>query len=199
MGNGPVIAATNIDLQNAKSVTNSGTISAADNFSISGQSIDSSFGTLQSGGQMSLVTAGDVNLTSATVNAGSLDLKAGGNLVLNTAVNTLSQVSDTGATQRLARSASKRSSHGFRRETGCKSIPMSEAAITTIYLAYELGPSFSHIAAILPGISATQRVAALLARAGGPVARCGCWRCDRRASLAHVAGDSGIASAACRR
>ena len=78
MGNGPVIAATNSDLQNAKSVTNSGTISAADNFSISGQSIDSSFGTLQSGGQMSLVTAGDVNLTSATVNAGSLDLKARG-------------------------------------------------------------------------------------------------------------------------
>ncbi|CAB3808901.1 hemagglutinin repeat-containing protein [Paraburkholderia caffeinilytica] len=99
MANGPVIAATNIDLQNAQTVTNSGTISATDNFSVSAQSIDSSFGTLQSGGQMSLVTTGDVNLTSATLNAGSLGLQAGGNLVLNTAANTLNQVSDTGATR----------------------------------------------------------------------------------------------------
>ncbi|MGP8485712.1 hemagglutinin repeat-containing protein [Paraburkholderia fungorum] len=99
MGNGPVIAATNIDLQNAQTVTNSGTIKAANSFAISGQSIDSSFGTLQSGGQMSLVTTGDVNLTSATLNAGSLGLQTGGNLVLDTAVKTLSQVSDTGATR----------------------------------------------------------------------------------------------------
>ncbi|TCW85647.1 cell surface protein [Burkholderia sp. SRS-46] len=99
MGNGPVIAATNIDLQNAKSVTNSGTISATNNFALSGQSIDSSFGTLQSGGQMKLVTAGDVNLTSATVKAGSLSLQAGGNLILDTAVKTLNQVSDSGATR----------------------------------------------------------------------------------------------------
>uniref|UniRef100_E1T9S0 Filamentous hemagglutinin family outer membrane protein n=1 Tax=Burkholderia sp. (strain CCGE1003) TaxID=640512 RepID=E1T9S0_BURSG len=99
MGNGPVIAATNIDLQNAQSVTNSGTIAAANSFAISGQSIDSSFGTLQSGGQMSLVTKADVNLTSATLNAGSLALQAGGNLVLNTALNTLDQVSATGATR----------------------------------------------------------------------------------------------------
>ena len=99
MSNGPVIAATDIDLQDAKGVTNSGTIKAANNFSISGQSIDSSFGTLQAGGQMALVTAGDVNLTSATVNAGSLALQAGGNLVLNTAVKTLNQVSDSGATR----------------------------------------------------------------------------------------------------
>ncbi|MFP3274750.1 MAG: hemagglutinin repeat-containing protein [Paraburkholderia sp.] len=99
MGNGPVIAATNIDLQNAQSVTNSGTIKAANSFAISGQSIDSSFGTLQSGGQMSLVTTGDVNLTSATLNAGSLGLLAGGNLVLDTAAKTLNQVSDSGATR----------------------------------------------------------------------------------------------------
>ncbi|MFM0741441.1 hemagglutinin repeat-containing protein [Paraburkholderia xenovorans] len=99
MGNGPVIAATNIDLQNAQGVTNSGTIAATNSFAISGQSIDSSFGVLQSGGQMSLVTTGDVNLTSATVNAGSLALQTGGNLVLNTAVNTFSQVSDSGATR----------------------------------------------------------------------------------------------------
>ncbi|MDR6388448.1 hemagglutinin repeat-containing protein [Paraburkholderia phenoliruptrix] len=99
MGNGPVIAATNIDLQNAQSVTNSGTIKAANSFAISGQSIDSSFGTLQSAGQMSLVTKADVNLTSATLNAGSLALQAGGNLALNTALNTLDQVSATGATR----------------------------------------------------------------------------------------------------
>jgi filamentous hemagglutinin len=99
MGNGPVIAATDIDLQNAKSVTNSGTITAANSFAIGAQSIDSSFGTLQSGGQMTLATAGDVNLTSATVNAGSLALGAGGDLVLNTAAKTLNQVSDTGATR----------------------------------------------------------------------------------------------------
>lgn len=79
--------------------TNSGTIKAANSFAISAQSVDSSFGTLQSGGQMSLVTAKDVNLTSATLNAGSLALQAGGNLVLNTAVNTLDQVSATGATR----------------------------------------------------------------------------------------------------
>lgn len=99
MGNGPVIAATNIDLQNAQSVTNSGTISATNSFSIGAQSIDSSFGTLQSGGQMTLVTAGDVNLTSANVNARSLALQAGGNLILDTAAKTVSQVSATGATR----------------------------------------------------------------------------------------------------
>ncbi|CAG4926267.1 hemagglutinin repeat-containing protein [Paraburkholderia gardini] len=99
MGNGPVIAATDIDLQNAQSVTNSGTIKAANSFAIGGQSIDSSFGTLQSGGQMTLAAAGDVNLTSATVDAGSLALQAGGNLILDTAANTLNQVSATGATR----------------------------------------------------------------------------------------------------
>ncbi|WP_408128812.1 hemagglutinin repeat-containing protein [Paraburkholderia strydomiana] len=99
MANGPVIAATDIDLKNAQTVTNSGTIKAANSFAISAQSVDSSFGTLQSGGQMSLVAAKDVNLTSATLNAGSLALQAGGNLVLNTAVNTLDQVSATGATR----------------------------------------------------------------------------------------------------
>ncbi|WP_253185617.1 hemagglutinin repeat-containing protein [Burkholderia plantarii] len=99
MGNGPLIAATNIDLQNAVTVNNSGTISASNDFSISSQRIDSSFGTLQSGGNMSLVSGGDINLTSATVNAGSLQLKAGGNLVLDSAVNTLNQSGNGGATR----------------------------------------------------------------------------------------------------
>ncbi|WP_133649778.1 hemagglutinin repeat-containing protein [Paraburkholderia flava] len=99
MGNGPVIAATDINLQNAQSVTNSGMIKAANSFAVSGQSIDSSFGTLQSGGQMSLVTTGNVNLTSATLNAGSLALQTGGDLILDTAAKTLNQVSDSGATR----------------------------------------------------------------------------------------------------
>ncbi|CAN0628102.1 tRNA nuclease CdiA-2 [Burkholderia multivorans] len=102
MANGPVVAATNIDLQNAQAVTNSGTIKAADGFALSARSIDSAFGTLQSGGQMSLVSAGNVNLTSATVNAGSLALQAGGNLTLNTAVNTLHQVNGAGVTRDTA-------------------------------------------------------------------------------------------------
>nr|WP_321839589.1 hemagglutinin repeat-containing protein [Paraburkholderia bannensis] len=96
--NGPLIAATDIDLQNAQTFTNSGTIQAGNTMSIQGQQIDNAFGTLQSGGLMSLTTTSDVNLTSATVNAGSLALNAGGNVQLNTAVNTVNQVSATGAT-----------------------------------------------------------------------------------------------------
>ncbi|WP_321944496.1 hemagglutinin repeat-containing protein, partial [Paraburkholderia tropica] len=44
-------------------------------------------------------TKGNVDLTSATVNAGSLALNAGGDLLLNTAVRTVDQVSATGATR----------------------------------------------------------------------------------------------------
>lgn len=99
MGNGPVIAATNIDLQNAQTVINGGTISASNNVSIDAQSIDSSFSTLAAGNAMALATANDVNLTSATVNAGSLSLQAGGNLILDTTTRTVSQVSATGATR----------------------------------------------------------------------------------------------------
>ena len=99
MGNGPVIAATNIDLQDATSVTNSGTISASNNFSMSAQTVDSSNGTLQAGKQMALVSSGDVNLTSATINAGNLALQAGEDLILDTAAKTVSQVSEGGATR----------------------------------------------------------------------------------------------------
>jgi len=97
--NGPLIGATDIDLQNAQTFTNSGTMQASNTLTINGQSINNAFGTLQSGGLMSLGTTGDVNLTSATVNAGSLALNAGGNLLLNTATNTVNQVSATGATR----------------------------------------------------------------------------------------------------
>ena len=99
MGNGPVIEATNIDIENAKGVANSGTIRAANNLTLTGQSIDSSFGTLQSGGQMTLATTGDINLTSGTVKAGSLALQTGGNLILDTAVNTVNQINGNGATR----------------------------------------------------------------------------------------------------
>ncbi|MEX3852655.1 hemagglutinin repeat-containing protein [Paraburkholderia sp. BR10923] len=97
--NGPLIAATDIDLQNTQTFTNSGTMQAGNTMSIQGQQIDNAFGKLQSGGLMSLATTGNVDLTSATVNAGSLALNAGGNLILNTAVNTVDQVSATGATR----------------------------------------------------------------------------------------------------
>lgn len=96
--NDPLIAAIDIDLKNAQTFTNSGTIQAANTLSIQGQQIDNAFGTLQSGGLMSLTTKGNVDLTSATVNAGSLALNTGGNLILNTAVNTVDQISATGAT-----------------------------------------------------------------------------------------------------
>jgi filamentous hemagglutinin len=97
--NGPLIAATDIDLQNAQTFDNSGTVQAGNTLSIQGQQIDNAFGALQSGGLMSLTTTGNVDLTSATVNAGSLALNAGGDLILDTAVNTVNQVSATGATR----------------------------------------------------------------------------------------------------
>ncbi|PXW25613.1 filamentous hemagglutinin [Paraburkholderia caballeronis] len=97
--NGPLIAATDIDLQNTQTFNNSGTVQASNTLSIQGQQINNAFGTLQSGGLMSLATTGNVDLTSATVNAGSLALNAGGNLILNTAANTVNQVSATGATR----------------------------------------------------------------------------------------------------
>ncbi|TDY23649.1 filamentous hemagglutinin [Paraburkholderia sp. BL6665CI2N2] len=97
--NGPLIAATDIDIRNAQTFTNSGTIQAGNALSIQGNQISNAFGTLQSGGLMSLTTKGNVDLTSATVNAGSLALNAGGDLLLNTAVRTVDQVSATGATR----------------------------------------------------------------------------------------------------
>jgi filamentous hemagglutinin len=96
---GPLIAATDIDLQNAQTFTNSGTVQAGNTLSISGQQINDAFGALKSGGLMSLNTTGDINFTSANVSAGSLALNTGGNLILNTATNTLNQVSATGATR----------------------------------------------------------------------------------------------------
>ncbi|MCP3706217.1 hemagglutinin repeat-containing protein [Paraburkholderia sp. CNPSo 3274] len=96
---GPLIAATDIDLKNAQTFTNSGTVQAANSMQIDGQSINNAFGALTSGGLMALATAGNVDLTSAKVNAGSLVLNAGGNVILDTATKTLNQVSATGATR----------------------------------------------------------------------------------------------------
>ncbi|ANB71739.1 hemagglutinin [Paraburkholderia phytofirmans OLGA172] len=97
--NGPLLAATDIDIQNAQTLTNSGTVQAGNTLSIQGNQINNAFGSLQSGGLMSLTTKGNVDLTSATVNAGSLALNAGGDLLLNTVVKTVEQVSATGATR----------------------------------------------------------------------------------------------------
>jgi filamentous hemagglutinin len=99
MGNGPLIAANNINLTNTQGFNNSGTVSATNGLAVSGQSINNQGGALQSGGLMALNTTGDVNLTSASVQAGSLQLAAGGNLILNTGTNTVNQVGSNGATR----------------------------------------------------------------------------------------------------
>ncbi|MFW6854669.1 hemagglutinin repeat-containing protein [Burkholderia gladioli] len=96
--NGPLIAATNIDLQNAQSFTNSGTITADNTLAIQGKQIDNAFGALQSGGLMALSTENNIDLTSANVKAGSLQLDAGKDLILDTATKTNTRVSRDGAT-----------------------------------------------------------------------------------------------------
>ncbi|WP_175950735.1 hemagglutinin repeat-containing protein [Burkholderia sp. BCC0405] len=97
--NGPLIAATDIDLKNAQTFTNSGTVTASNSLSIDGKSIDSAFGALSSGGLMNLNTTGNIDFTSANVKAGSLILNTGGDLLLNTATNTTNQVAAGGATR----------------------------------------------------------------------------------------------------
>ncbi|WP_186276567.1 beta strand repeat-containing protein, partial [Burkholderia gladioli] len=96
--NGPLIAATNIDLQNAQSFTNSGTITADNTLAIQGKQIDNAFGALQGGGLMALSTENNIDLTSANVKAGSLQLDAGQDLILDTATKTNTRVSRDGAT-----------------------------------------------------------------------------------------------------
>ncbi|MDN7629713.1 hemagglutinin repeat-containing protein [Burkholderia cenocepacia] len=96
--NGPLITATDIDLRDAQNFTNSGTVKADNTLSIQGKQIDNAFGALQSGGLMSLTTTGNVDLASAKVKAGSLNLDAGGDLILNTAVKADTRVSRDGAT-----------------------------------------------------------------------------------------------------
>uniref|UniRef100_UPI0032EFE898 hypothetical protein n=1 Tax=Caballeronia sp. GAWG2-1 TaxID=2921744 RepID=UPI0032EFE898 len=59
-----------LNLKDAQTFNNSGTVQAANTLSIDGKSIDNAFGALQSGGLMSLTTSGNVDFTSATVNAG---------------------------------------------------------------------------------------------------------------------------------
>ncbi|MBD1416061.1 hemagglutinin repeat-containing protein, partial [Burkholderia contaminans] len=95
---GPLISATNIDFQNAQSFTNSGTIKADNTLAIQGKQIDNAFGALQSGGLMSLKTENNIDLTSANVKAGSLQLDAGNDLILDTATKTNTRVSRDGAT-----------------------------------------------------------------------------------------------------
>ncbi|WP_240464471.1 contact-dependent inhibition toxin BcpA [Burkholderia cenocepacia] len=96
--NGPLISATNIDFQNAQSFTNSGTIKADNTLAIQGKQIDNAFGALQSGGLMSLKTENNIDLTSASVKAGSLQLDAGKDLILDTATKTNTRVGRDGAT-----------------------------------------------------------------------------------------------------
>ncbi|WP_256252945.1 hemagglutinin repeat-containing protein [Burkholderia ubonensis] len=95
---GPLISATNIDFQNAQAFTNSGTIKADNTLAIQGKQIDNAFGALQSGGLMSLKAENNIDLTSANVKAGSLQLDAGKDLILDTATKTNTRVSRDGAT-----------------------------------------------------------------------------------------------------
>ncbi|KVL01891.1 hemagglutinin repeat-containing protein [Burkholderia cepacia] len=95
---GPLISATKIDFQNAQSFTNSGTIKADNTLAIQGKQIDNAFGALQSGGLMALKTENNIDLTSANVKAGSLQLDAGKDLILDTATKTNTRVSRDGAT-----------------------------------------------------------------------------------------------------
>ncbi|MDO8768060.1 MAG: DUF637 domain-containing protein, partial [Burkholderiaceae bacterium] len=81
---GSLIAANNIELTNSQSITNSGTIRAQQNLSLDALNIDSRGGKLQSGGLMQLTSQKDIDLTSATLKAGSLRLDAGKNILLNT-------------------------------------------------------------------------------------------------------------------
>ncbi|WP_080417704.1 hemagglutinin repeat-containing protein [Burkholderia ubonensis] len=97
MGNGPLIAATDIDIKDAQSFSNSGTIKADNTLSVQGKQIDNAFGALQSGGLTTLLADHNVDLTSANVKVGSLVIGAGDDLILNTATNTQKQVSGDGA------------------------------------------------------------------------------------------------------
>ncbi|MDR5818618.1 hypothetical protein QCE62_33890, partial [Caballeronia sp. LZ033] len=50
--NGPLIAAADVDLKDAQTFSNSGTIQAGNTLSIQGTQIDNAFGALRSGGLM---------------------------------------------------------------------------------------------------------------------------------------------------
>jgi filamentous hemagglutinin len=100
LGNGPVISAGNVNLTNTVAFNNSGVVSATDAMTVTGASINNKDGRLSSGGQMNLATLGDVNLTGSKVSAGSLNLDAGGNLLLNASTSTVSQTAANGTTSR---------------------------------------------------------------------------------------------------
>ena len=97
--NGPLITATDLDIWDARSFTNSGTVKAENTLSIHSKRIDNAFGALESGGLSTLTAKDDVDLTSAKVKAGTLQLTAGGDLILDTATRTSNQIGSDGATR----------------------------------------------------------------------------------------------------
>ena len=97
--NGPLITATDLDIRDARSFTNSGTVKAENALSIHSQRIDNAFGALESGGLSTLTAKDDVDLTSAKVKAGTLQLTAGGDLILDTATRASNQIGSDGATR----------------------------------------------------------------------------------------------------
>ncbi|MDR3397094.1 MAG: hemagglutinin repeat-containing protein, partial [Pandoraea sp.] len=100
LGNGPVIAARDVDLKGVNSFANSGMVKADRSMSIDAQAINNRDGRLESGGQMTLATRGDMDLTSTQLKAGSLRLDAGRALILDTAATTVDQHGADGAFRR---------------------------------------------------------------------------------------------------
>ncbi|MES2415605.1 MAG: hemagglutinin repeat-containing protein [Pseudomonadota bacterium] len=88
--NGTLIAAANIDLANTQGFSNSGALVASNGLNIAmaqNAVLNSRGGTLQAGGLMALSTTvnSDIDLTSAQVKAGQLNIDSGRNLILATA------------------------------------------------------------------------------------------------------------------
>ncbi len=83
---GSLIAARSVVLTDTGDVRNSGVIRASQALVIDGERIDSRGGQLEGAGLLALATrpGGDIDLTSARVRAGSLDVDAGGRLVVAT-------------------------------------------------------------------------------------------------------------------
>ncbi|MDO9404669.1 MAG: hemagglutinin repeat-containing protein [Polaromonas sp.] len=87
--NGALIAAADIDLTATRSLSNPGSMVASGRFNLGmapGAVLDSRGGTLTAGGAMTLSTANStIDLTSASVKAGQLQITSGADLLLGTA------------------------------------------------------------------------------------------------------------------
>ncbi|TFY98326.1 two-partner secretion domain-containing protein [Ramlibacter humi] len=86
---GALIAANKIELTDLQGFANSGTIATKDSLKLQTQGdLDNRFGQLTSGGAMVLAAGGNVDLTAARLNAGTLQMDVGRNLLLASATQT---------------------------------------------------------------------------------------------------------------